>query len=85
MGHLRFPDKLGQRDTQTPEPIRFPQELCSDSRQEPDDPVMRDAMACSDAAERLLAAFDDASRRIEDLARELDVLPGSDDDGPRAA
>ena len=85
MGDLRFPETMGQQNTQAPEPIRFPSELCTRSRPESDDPVMRDAMACSDAAERLLAAFDDASRRIEDLARELDVLPDGDDDGPRAA
>ncbi len=38
-----------------------------------------------DHADDVLHAFDTMSRRMEDLARELNCLPDSDDDPPRAA
>jgi hypothetical protein len=61
----------------TPTPLRFPTELTRSGETNRDDAL---------SAEQALAALDNVSRRIDDLARQLNCLGWfDDDDGPRAA
>lgn len=73
MPRLRIVSDHEPNDT----PLRFPTELTRSSHVSNDDTLN---------AEQALAALENVSRRIDDLARQLNCLGWfDDDDGPRAA
>lgn len=69
------------------EPIPFPVEQARHRTLSPHDRRALEMAGLPTSAEDVLAALDTMSRRIDDLARELNVMGhfDGDDDGPRAA
>jgi hypothetical protein len=71
-----------QNDNQPVDPIPFPADLAEKLSEQ-----SGDAASLRESAEGVFDAIDNMSRRIEDLARELNCLGyfDDDDDDPRAA
>ena len=77
-----------QEEPSLPEPLAFTGSEDNPSSSAPDAPhPASDFGPLPESADRIFDALDNMSRRLEDLARELNCLGyfDDDDDGPRAA
>jgi hypothetical protein len=84
---MRTEHDQGENPRSASEPIPFPADSAARQQAEPQRERKFDLTFLPDSAEQVLEAIEHMSRRIDDLARELNCLGhfDDDDDGPKAA